>query len=163
MLRGMVAEEVDAAAHMGERLIHRDDRIEKHLEIGALLWAVPSSGGGGCQMAACREPHDTNLLNLPFALMFAHQSHCSMHILKRYLLHSRRQTIREYCQGYALLIEPLSQIMTLRSMPYIPIAAPRAAENSLSTRLLRQIDGKRRVGHSPRMDAIRLIRLVVGP
>ena len=47
MLRGMVAEEVDAAAHMGERLIHRDDRIEKHLEIGALLWAVPSSGSGG--------------------------------------------------------------------------------------------------------------------
>ena len=47
MLRGMVAEEVDAATHMGERLIHRDDRIEKYLEIGSLLWAVPSSGGGG--------------------------------------------------------------------------------------------------------------------
>ena len=48
-------------------------------------------------------------------------------------------------------------------MPYIPIATPGAAKNSLSARLLRQIDGKRRVGHSPRMDAIRLIRLLIGP
>ena len=47
VLRGMVAKEVDAAAHVGERLIHRDDRIEKYLEIWSLLWAVPSSGGGG--------------------------------------------------------------------------------------------------------------------
>ena len=47
VLRGMVAEEIDAAAHVGERLIHRDDRIEKYLEIWSLLRAVPSSGSGG--------------------------------------------------------------------------------------------------------------------
>ena len=47
VLRGMVAKEIDAAAHVGERLVHCDDRIEKYLEIGSLLWAVPSSGGGG--------------------------------------------------------------------------------------------------------------------
>ena len=47
VLRGMVAEEVDAAAHVGERLIHRDDRIEKYLEIRSLFWYAPSCGSGG--------------------------------------------------------------------------------------------------------------------
>ena len=47
MLRGMVAEEVDAAAHVGERLIHRDDRIEKYLEIWSLFRAAPACGSGG--------------------------------------------------------------------------------------------------------------------
>ena len=47
MLSGMVAKEVDAAAHVGERLVHCDDRIEKYLEIGALLRAAPACGSGG--------------------------------------------------------------------------------------------------------------------
>ena len=114
-------------------------------------------------MSASREPHDAYLLSFPLTLMLAHEAHRLMHILKRYILHSGRQTIREYRQGYSLLIEPLRQIMSLCSMPYIPIAASGATEDGFAARLLRQIDGKRRVGHSPRMDAIRLIRLLIGP
>ena len=47
LLRGVLAEEIDAATHVCKRLIHRDDRIEKYLEIRSLFWYAPSCGSGG--------------------------------------------------------------------------------------------------------------------
>lgn len=85
-LVGRLAQQVVVRAHVGERRVHRDDRIEKDLEIGPGRGVGEMGRGGAGQVSPGRRAHDPQFLDVPLGGVLAHDPQGLLGIAQGHLI-----------------------------------------------------------------------------
>ena len=121
---GMLAEETDARAHVGDGFAHGDDRVRKDHEVGLATEAVERIGGvgvglvavgaeGGGEMAAGGESPDADAVGIdaPLFGVFADDAH-GLHAVFDFdgVVVAGRDAVVEDEGGHALVAEPLGDL-----------------------------------------------------
>ena len=128
---------------MGIRLLKRDHRIYKYLEIraGRIIHIM-----GRCcrsKMAACRESHHTDVGNSQVSTS-SHDAHCLLDVTQRHIMMAARHPVLKNAACESTCIEPLPDVSSFIGNRQDRISASRAYDDASSVRISCRIDFQNR-------------------
>ena len=154
-LVGRLAQQVVVRAHVGERRVHRDDRIEKDLEVGAGRGVGEMGRGGAGQVSPGRRAHDPQFLDVPLGGVLAHDPQGLLGVAQGHLVVPVGHPIAQHGVGDAHPVHPVRHHRPLVLHRQAPIAATRAGDDCQPVPMLGGKDGQGRFRHVERA-ALRL-------
>ena len=106
-LVGRLAQQVVVRAHVGERWVHRDDRIEKDLEVGPGRGVGEMGRGGAGQVSPGRRAHDPQFLDVPLGGVLAHDPQGLLGVAQGHLVVPVGHPIAQHGVGDAHPVHPV--------------------------------------------------------